>query len=155
MYVHAYQSYIWNLITSERIKLSSTEPLPGDLIIVKGEPSDSADVGDENGDVDPEEAMANASATTPVAAAPGRNGHGRGYGKATDRSRARPALESSSSQTVRHLTEEDVGHYTIFDLVVPLPGFDVEYPKGRIGELYEEMMKADGLDVHHMRRDQR
>ena len=32
MYVHAYQSYIWNLVTSERIKLSSTEPLVGDLV---------------------------------------------------------------------------------------------------------------------------
>jgi tRNA pseudouridine13 synthase len=32
MYVHAYQSYIWNLVTSERIKLSATEPLVGDLV---------------------------------------------------------------------------------------------------------------------------
>jgi len=32
MYVHAYQSYIWNLVTSERIKLSSTQPLIGDLV---------------------------------------------------------------------------------------------------------------------------
>ena len=32
MYVHAYQSYIWNLVTSERIKLSSTKPLVGDLV---------------------------------------------------------------------------------------------------------------------------
>jgi tRNA pseudouridine13 synthase len=32
MYVHAYQSYIWNLVTSERIKLSSTEALVGDLV---------------------------------------------------------------------------------------------------------------------------
>ena len=32
MYVHAYQSYIWNLVVSERIKLSSTKPLVGDLV---------------------------------------------------------------------------------------------------------------------------
>jgi len=32
MYVHAYQSYIWNLVTSERIKLSFTQPLIGDLV---------------------------------------------------------------------------------------------------------------------------
>jgi tRNA pseudouridine13 synthase len=36
MYVHAYQSYIWNLITSERIKMSSTSPLAGDLVFVDG-----------------------------------------------------------------------------------------------------------------------
>jgi tRNA(Glu) U13 pseudouridine synthase TruD len=34
MYVHAYQSYIWNLVVSERIKLSSTQPLVGDLVFV-------------------------------------------------------------------------------------------------------------------------
>lgn len=123
MYVHAYQSYIWNLITSERIKLSSTKPLIGDLVIVRSSNDDA---------VDPEEAAQNSKS-----------------------SRSRPALENSSSQTVKHLKEEDLDEYTIFDVVVPLPGFDVEYPKGRIGELYEEMMKADGLDVHHMRRDQR
>jgi len=32
MYVHAYQSYLWNLVVSERIKLSATEPLVGDLV---------------------------------------------------------------------------------------------------------------------------
>lgn len=32
MYVHAYQSYLWNLVVSERIKLSRTKPLVGDLV---------------------------------------------------------------------------------------------------------------------------
>jgi len=32
MYVHAYQSYLWNLVVSERIKLSATQPLVGDLV---------------------------------------------------------------------------------------------------------------------------
>lgn len=110
MYVHAYQSYIWNLITSERIKLSSTKPLVGDMVIVKSETSNEG---------------------------------------------GRPALETSSSATMKHLTEEDLDKYTIFDVVHPLPGFDVEYPKNKIGELYKEMLKADGLDLDRMRRDQR
>jgi tRNA pseudouridine13 synthase len=56
---------------------------------------------------------------------------------------------------VRQLTEDDLDKYTIFDVVMPLPGFDVEYPSGSIGELYMEIMKADGLDPHRMRREQR
>lgn len=122
MYVHAYQSYIWNLITSERIKLSSTKPLPGDIVLVKDDSTTAAD------------ADANA------------NG---------DASRSRPALETASNATVKYLTDADVDQYTIFDVVHPLPGFDVEYPKGPIGELYATMLKADGLDLAHMRRDQR
>lgn len=32
MYVHAYQSYLWNLVVSERVKLSRTTALVGDLV---------------------------------------------------------------------------------------------------------------------------
>ena len=45
MYVHAYQSYIWNLVTSERIKKSSKEPLVGDLVYVNKD--DQADEDDD------------------------------------------------------------------------------------------------------------
>jgi tRNA pseudouridine13 synthase len=36
MYVHAYQSYIWNIVVSARIKLSNTSALPGDLVYADG-----------------------------------------------------------------------------------------------------------------------
>lgn len=63
--------------------------------------------------------------------------------------------ETTSSQDVKQLTEAELSSYTIFDVVMPLPGFDVDYPSGRIGELYLEIMRADGLDPHRMRREQR
>lgn len=40
--MHAYQSYIWNLVASERIKLSRTSALVGDLVF--------ADGGDDDGE---------------------------------------------------------------------------------------------------------
>jgi tRNA pseudouridine13 synthase len=53
------------------------------------------------------------------------------------------------------LTEEDLPNYTIFDVIMPLPGWNIEYPGGTSGELYEKILKADGLDPTKLKRDQR
>lgn len=63
--------------------------------------------------------------------------------------------ETTSSPEVKQLTEENLGYYTIFDVVMPLPGWNVDYPGGAMRQLYFDIMKADGLDPNRMRRDQR
>lgn len=63
--------------------------------------------------------------------------------------------ETTSSLEVKQLTEEDLPNYTIFDIVMPLPGWNVDYPSGAMGQLYFDIMTADGLDPNRMRRDQR
>lgn len=47
MYAHAYQSYIWNLVVSERVKLSATEPLVGDLVYAEADVADGEAADDE------------------------------------------------------------------------------------------------------------
>lgn len=48
-----------------------------------------------------------------------------------------------------------MGDYTLLDVILPLPGWNVDYPGGAIGELYRGALKADDLDADRMRRDQR
>ncbi|XP_037692371.1 pseudouridylate synthase 7 homolog isoform X3 [Choloepus didactylus] len=89
MYIHSYQSYVWNNMVSKRIEEYGLKPVPGDLVL-KG-------------------------------------------------------------ATATHIEEEDIHNYSIHDVVMPLPGFDVIYPKHKISESYREMLTADNLDIDNMR----
>lgn len=62
---------------------------------------------------------------------------------------------SAISREVRVLSESDVDKYALTDIILPLPGWHVEYPEGEIGQLYQELLAADGLDHKRMRREQR
>ncbi|KAH0513677.1 Pseudouridylate synthase 7-like protein [Microtus ochrogaster] len=89
MYIHSYQSYVWNNMVSKRVEDYGLKPVPGDLVL-KG-------------------------------------------------------------ATATYIEEDDVNNYSIHDVVMPLPGFDVIYPKHKISEAYREMLTADNLDIDNMR----
>jgi tRNA pseudouridine13 synthase len=56
---------------------------------------------------------------------------------------------------VKTLTEEDLGKYTIFDVIMPLPGIDVAFPGGTLGSRYREFLTADDLDPDNFHRKQK
>ncbi|KAL1918034.1 uncharacterized protein VTP21DRAFT_3300 [Calcarisporiella thermophila] len=116
MYVHAYQSYIWNKMTSERIRKYGCVPVPGDIVLVKEGDDDS---------IESEEVAAETVETKP---------------KVKD-------------VKIKILDEKDIADYTIYDVVLPCPGYDVTYPANDIGEMYKEAMQQDGLDPYNMRRN--
>ncbi|KAM5170217.1 pseudouridylate synthase 7 homolog isoform 2-T3 [Mantella aurantiaca] len=89
MYIHSYQSYVWNNMVSRRIEEYGLKVVPGDLVL-KG-------------------------ATAVV------------------------------------VEEDEADSYSIHDVVMPLPGFDVIYPKHKLAAAYEEMLAADKLDIKNMR----
>ncbi|KAF5712128.1 pseudouridine synthase [Fusarium globosum] len=126
MYLHAYQSYIWNHAASRRWELHGENVIAGDLIIAPTESVPLVSGQDQDGDdiINPVED----DEDVPV--------------------RARP------------LTAEEVasGNYTIFDIVLPTPGYDVVYPENDIGEFYKDFMGRDengNLDPYKMRRMRR
>lgn len=120
IYVHAYQSYVWNLVTSKRMELFGMEVQVGDLVMMEQKSLVSTIVTE----IVDGEAFAEDVA-----------------GATTDR--------------VKALTQEDVdsGKYTIYDVVLPSPGYDVLYPTNpQLMEVYESAMAKDGLDPHKMNR---
>lgn len=132
MYVHAYQSALWNKSVSERVRLyGAGKPVVGDLVLLEGSGDEEVDMDVDNDDADKR----------------------RGNGPMT----VSDAVRLSKVAKVKALDEQDLasGAYSIEDVVMPLPGFAVEYPAGPVGQLYRSLMRDDGLDPDDMFRKQK
>lgn len=131
MYVHAYQSLVWNMVASERWRLFGRTVVEGDLVLV--EKADAAGTEGQNAVDESGEPIVRPAADD-AAADPDQ---------AFTRARPLSAEEATS------------GKYTIFDVLLPLPGYDVVYPPNAIGDFYKTFMASErggGLDPHDMRR---
>jgi len=140
MYVHAYQSYVWNSIVSERIRTYGAErPIAGDLVFDTTPEEDVSMPDVQEGDVPPvEDDKDGDDAEDPTSS------------RSQKRSR-RPWV----APRIKTLTEDDLDKYTIFDVIMPLPGTDVAYPGGALGEKYKEYLRMDGLDPNNFVRKQK
>ncbi|KAF4637626.1 hypothetical protein G7Y89_g446 [Cudoniella acicularis] len=134
MYVHAYQSLVWNKVVTERWKRHGFNIVQGDLVLLETPAASAAkikDEYDENGEIVVHPSVGDTALT---------------QDDVFQRARALTAKEARS------------GEYSIYDIVLPLPGFDVDYPQNDIGDFYKEFMGSDaggGLDPANMRRPQK
>lgn len=133
MYVHAYQSLVWNVAASERWKRHGSKLIEGDLVLIEEHKEKSNDASK------PEEFDADGETIVHPA------DDDRAYNTEDIFARARA------------LTPDEVngGIYSIFDIVLPLPGFDILYPANDIAEFYKDFMASErggGLDPFDMRR---
>lgn len=119
IYAHAYQSLIWNLAASYRWKTWGARVLEGDLVLDaehKDKPHPQIDV-----EVDQEgEAIVRPGQEDRAITADERH------------TRARPLSAEEAAS----------GQYTIFDVVLPTPGFDILYPAHMIS-FYKETMGSE------------
>ncbi|CRK94027.1 CLUMA_CG007551, isoform A [Clunio marinus] len=65
-------------------------------------------------------------------------------------------IESKFLTMVRHLTADDVnsGNFTIYDIVLPLPGYDIKYPSNVVGSFYDELLSIDELSSEKLKNKQ-
>lgn len=131
MYLHAYQSYVWNHVVSERIRWGAEKVIEGDLIIIedgttgKKQPLETAEAEpevDQDGEV-----IVNADDQAP----------------------------GDRFKHARPLTKEEAesGEFTMTDIVLPTPGWDVVYPKNALMDVYRDIMAEHELDPLNMRRN--
>ncbi|KAG2116077.1 tRNA pseudouridine synthase D [Suillus discolor] len=144
MYVHAYQSYVWNAIVSERIRIHGPDKaVPGDIVF-ESEPATKGGSGENDGmEVDDDAGNDNEKQATTEE---------KGL---SSRERKKAAKAAYVAPSIKILTEEDAHQYSIFDVIMPLPGRDVDYPGGTLGERYREFLRLDGLDPDNFIRKQK
>ncbi|KAL6236999.1 hypothetical protein BDW75DRAFT_205410 [Aspergillus navahoensis] len=144
MYVHAYQSLVWNLAVGERWRLYGDHVVEGDLVLIhehrdkdgssSATPAPGAGASGETATVD---------ADGEIIIVPQEHDSAFAVEDTFTRARALTAAEAHS------------GLYSIFDIVLPLPGFDVLYPSNKMTDFYKEFMgspRGGGLDPFNMRR---
>ncbi|EZA62378.1 hypothetical protein DMN91_010734 [Ooceraea biroi] len=138
MYVHAYQSLVWNHIVSRRIKEFGTNVIVGDLVYDERDCKKDAETDEitddcllhDNDDIKDE------------------------TDEKDDDLPASKASEDNSKQqgprgfpTVKILTEEDLPSYTLVDVVMPQPGWKVTYPP-YAKAWYDEFLSKDDLPTN-------
>ncbi|THV08431.1 tRNA pseudouridine synthase D [Dendrothele bispora CBS 962.96] len=134
MYVHAYQSYVWNAIVSERIRMHGADkPVVGDLVFDE-DPGENVEVDNNSEGEDDEKDQ-----PEPL----------------SNRARKKQSRKPWTPPRVKVLTEDDLDKYSIFDIIMPLPGTDVAYPGGALGARYRQFLEMDGLDPDNWVRKQR
>ncbi|CAN7988732.1 unnamed protein product, partial [Ixodes hexagonus] len=100
MYIHGYQSYVWNKLVSRRLRKFGLAVLEGDLVVPADVPGTA---------LEPE--------------------------------------EGKPSKQLEPTIVKDVAEASLGDVVLPLPGYSVVYPKNEIAEWYKEMLAEDGLTL--------
>ncbi|KAI4701121.1 hypothetical protein J4E89_010697 [Alternaria sp. Ai002NY15] len=139
MYVHAYQSLVWNSVAGKRWATHGDKVVPGDLVLVN-EHRDK-----ETGSTEKMPKATHDQDGEPII---DPSGDDSSLAPDADFERARPLTAQEAAS----------GEYSIWDVVLPQPGFDVEYPRNEIGEYYKTFMgseKGGGLDPYNMRRSWR
>jgi len=51
------------------------------------------------------------------------------------------------------LTAENIDKYSVHDLILPLPGFNVKYPENESLEWFKEMLAKDGLTLDSLKQN--
>ncbi|KAF7256546.1 hypothetical protein EG68_06519 [Paragonimus skrjabini miyazakii] len=131
LYVHSYQSFLWNRIASRRVDelgVSTKCAIPGDLYLPS---AGSALLPSDTGKF-----LINDSVCLEVACSP----------SPTYRSLPKPLIA----------TVENCHQIPLTDVVLPLPGYEVIFPNNQCKQWYVDLLKEDGLtfdDFRHRVKD--
>ncbi|MED6181278.1 hypothetical protein PIB30_018013 [Stylosanthes scabra] len=129
MYIHSYQSFLWNHAASTRVQKYGTEQVVlGDLVYCKESPTGkiteivASECDDDSGD------RCDSNIEDEVSA---------------------EDIQEESNSFVKVVTAEDLnsGCYTIEDVILPMPGSRVIYPTNDVAKVYHDLADKDRISL--------
>ncbi|XP_048136493.1 multisubstrate pseudouridine synthase 7 isoform X2 [Rhodamnia argentea] len=128
MYVHSYQSYLWNHAASARVqKYGSDQVVVGDIVRHQEHDDENVAVVSECGNDDSSDAFDNVHLDET----------------------SEMDLPAEGHPLVKALTSEDIasGRYSLDDIVLPMPGSRVIYPNNDVADIYHDLAKKDSISL--------
>ena len=177
LFAHAYFSRMWNLAASERLRRYGTSAArEGELVLVEREgewgeeEEEEEDEGEEEekdaaalewgaGETGEEEVAAEEAKEEPLLGGRGskrlRGGGGAAEWEAAGACRRRlasaePGGGPSRRRRLVHevsAAEASSAAYSAYEVVLPLPGVAVRFPRCEVGRLYRSLLAHDGVDA--------
>ena len=123
LYPHSYQSYIWNMTVSYRISKYGRKLIIGD-IVKKHESLYQEKNQEEDCDIPEEE---------------DKNENNEISEKKLEK------MDKIFTDNFDYITEENINKYSFYDLVIPIVGYEIYYPKNDIKDYIEDLLKKDDL----------
>jgi len=123
LYPHSYQSYIWNMTVSYRISKYGRKLIIGD-IVKKHESLYQEKNQEEDCDIQEDEE---------------KNENNENSEKKLEK------MDKIFKDNFDYITEENINKYSFYDLVIPIVGYEIYYPKNDIKDYIEDLLKKDDL----------
>ncbi|EFN89955.1 Pseudouridylate synthase 7-like protein [Harpegnathos saltator] len=147
MYIHAYQSFVWNHIVSRRIKQFGTNVIVGDLVYDKQNCKE--DITNETTDrsLDDTDNVKDESDVTSTEKKDIDSIVDKETEEKPETTKATDDLTEEGVNdlpVVKILTKEDLSNYTLADVIIPQPGWKVTYPP-YAKPWFDEFLDKDGL----------
>ena len=150
MYIHAYQSYLWNRMVSERLeRYDQFNAVEGDLVLPNRDSWDTGDKVDIDPDPDPNPNPNCQVLDIDPDPNPNPNWQVLDIDPEAEVEPEREAITHRRSQGKPKIVtaeEASAGTYSLDDVVLPLPGMEVLYPTHAIGSLYKATLEEDKVD---------
>jgi tRNA pseudouridine13 synthase len=139
LYPHAYQSYLWNMSVSKRIKIHGLKILPGDIVRKKNaqiseellglESGEDGDVIEEEDEkiLNPEDKELNIRLD-------------KNHELSTN-------LDSIFEQNYEYVTQENLNKYSFEDLYFPIFGSKIKLPKNETTDYIYDLLKKDNVKI--------